>query len=411
MSILIGDRGGGKQRLGGGRELGRVSSGALACRFELLGRSGELNPVRQGWWKWASPSRLRFDGVFSRFLNGCRSHFISSYLGRELNALLNETFQSVILSTTQASALEIGTVIQELWSGYGHIVKIHLTGSPHRSVVVKLVRLPGEQQHPRGWNSDLSHERKVFSYQVEKEWYQGWSKRCDDRCRIPGFLAFERKGEEVLLVLEDLDAAGFPERYSKVGKVQIAACLKWLAAFHARFLGEQPSGLWETGTYWHLATRPDELAALDDEALRAAAGAIDQALNSARFQTFVHGDAKLANFCFSESGDEVAALDFQYVGGGCGMKDVAYFLGSCLDEEACEAHETEWLDFYFECLLEEIAQRQLDLPGGEVVQEWRDLFPVAWADFHRFLKGWCPGHWKLNSYSEKISRRVIERFG
>ena len=119
----------------------------------------------------------------------------------------------------------------------------------------------------------------------------------------------------------------------------------WLAHFHATFMGETPDGLWEVGSYWHLDTRPDELEALDDVHLKQAAGEIDALLRAARFQTFVHGDAKLANFCFSEDGTQVAAVDFQYVGGGCGMKDVAYFIGSCLYEEDCERHEAALLGF------------------------------------------------------------------
>ena len=115
-------------------------------------------------------------------------------------------------------------------------------------------------------------------------------------------------------------------------------------------MGEAPSGLWTTGTYWHLETRPDELDVLDDAQLKAAAEKIDRQLSEARFQTFVHGDAKLANFCFAETGAGVAAVDFQYVGGGCGMKDVAYFISSCLDESSCEAGETELLDCYFGAL-------------------------------------------------------------
>ena len=58
--------------------------------------------------------------------------------------------------------------------------------------------------------------------------------------------------------------------------------------------------LWETGTYWHLETRPDELVKLQDKKLKEFAPLIDSKLSSAKYQTLVHGDAKLANFCFSD---------------------------------------------------------------------------------------------------------------
>lgn len=113
----------------------------------------------------------------------------------------------------------------------------------------------------------------------------------------------------------------------------VELCLKWLANFHATFINEELAGLWQTDTYWHLATRPDELAVTDNPALKQAAVAIDAKLNSCRYKTFVHSDAKVANFCFSTDSKMVAAVDFQYVGGGCGMKDVICLLGSCLDED------------------------------------------------------------------------------
>ena len=116
---------------------------------------------------------------------------------------LEESFQSAILDATGASALRVDSVIQELWSGYGQILRVALSGCARQTVVVKHVCLPELQQHPRGWNSDLSHQRKVFSYQVETEWYRSWSSRCDQRCRIPGFLSYARSGENVLLVLEE----------------------------------------------------------------------------------------------------------------------------------------------------------------------------------------------------------------
>ena len=130
-------------------------------------------------------------------------------------------------------------------------------------------------------------------------------------------------------------------------------------------------------------------------------------MRAGRFQTFIHGDAKLANFCFSADATQVAAVDFQYVGGGCGMKDVAYFIGSCLYEDACEQHEAALLDVYFNALKDALESRGRDVDPHAIEQEWRALYPVAWTDFHRFMKGWSPGHWKIHSYSERLSRQVL----
>jgi hypothetical protein len=325
-----------------------------------------------------------------------------------MNHPLGEKFESLLLDATGAGAIVSSEVIQELWSGYGQIIRLELSESTRETVVVKQITMPQDKRHPRGWNSNLSHERKVFSYEVETEWYQTWSSKCDEQCRIPEFLDSGRDGENVLLILEDLNSSGYPLRLTSVDWQQVAMCLEWLAEFHATFMGKKPEGLWETGTYWHLATRPDELKTLDDEPLKNAASIIDQKLSAATFQTFVHGDAKLANFCFSSPGDSVSALDFQYVGAGCGMKDVAYFLGSCLNESECEKNEAALLDTYFNFLDTALKRRQPDLDSSAVIAEWKQLFPIAWTDFHRFLKGWCPGHWKINSYSERMAKEVIE---
>ena len=326
-----------------------------------------------------------------------------------MNHDLSEAFKTTVLCATGASSLRVLGVIQELWSGYGKILRLELHGADVETVVVKHVTVPLAGNHPRGWNSDISHQRKVESYRVETNWYKDWNDRCGAGVRTPKFLAFDRVGDEVLLVLEDLDAAGFPARLNGLTTNQIENCLTWLANFHATFMGAKPGDLWEIGTYWHLDTRPDELEVLDDPALKNAAKAIDIKLNSAQFKTLVHGDAKLANFCFSENGDDVAMLDFQYVGDGCGMKDVAYFIGSCLDERACEARESPLLDAYFSSLRAALAIHHPDINPDEVEAEWRELFPVAWTDFHRFLKGWCPGHWKITGYSERLASQVIGR--
>lgn len=322
---------------------------------------------------------------------------------------MNDYFQTLILDATAATSFHETEMIQSLWSGYGKIVRFGLEGTDRQSVVVKHVQLADQKKHPRGWNTCLSHQRKMKSYQVEVNWYKDWSRHCDADCRVPECLAVESKEDEVLMVFEDLDASGFSGRKTSVSMTEMQSCLSWLANFHATFIEKKPEGLWEVGTYWHLDTRPDELQALDDAALKNAAGWIDRKLRNTQFQSFVHGDAKLANFCFSDNGNAVAAVDFQYVGGGCGMKDVAYFIGSCLYEEDCQRMETPLLDFYFQALKQALASKRKNIDAAALETEWRGLYPVAWTDFHRFVKGWSPGHWKIHGYSERLARDVISQ--
>ncbi|MFT5618622.1 MAG: thiamine kinase-like enzyme [Arenicella sp.] len=312
---------------------------------------------------------------------------------------MNKHFKSIILQQTGASSLVEKETIQELWSGYGKILRVGLENASVKTVVVKHVQLPISKKHPRGWNTDIGHQRKLKSYQVETNWYRHYSE--NSLARLPKCFAIETQEKEVLIVLEDLNEAGYYLRKQAITWKEISNCLAWLAKFHASYLGQIPTGLWEMGTYWHLATRPQELAVLHDEKLKEAAPLIDEKLNNCAYKTFVHGDAKLANFCFAQNG-AVAGVDFQYVGGGCGMKDVAYFIGSCLNEKDCERLEAQILDFYFDCLQNELKEQNEALES-----EWRSLYRVAWADFHRFLKGWSPSHWKINSYSERITAEVI----
>lgn len=319
---------------------------------------------------------------------------------------MSDYLNTIICKATGASSVYEVQEIQNLWSGYGKILRLGLADSIHKSVIVKHIRYGEERNHPRGWNTELSHHRKVKSYRVESEWYKSWSSKCNSVCRVPRCLLVESFGNEVLIVLEDLNETKFCETRVEAGVEEIQACLTWLAAFHAEFMKEEPFGLWDQGTYWHLKTRPDELARMKSSGLKKCASIIDEKLFQSCYKTIIHGDAKLANFCFTKAGSETAAVDFQYVGGGCGMKDVAYFLGSCLTAEECDSRVPVYLDFYFNCLSQKLDDRKFI--AQDIESEWRALFPFAWADFHRFLTGWSPSHWKINDYSEKIAREVVE---
>jgi hypothetical protein len=226
--------------------------------------------------------------------------------------------------------------IQSLWDGYGEIVRAHL--SSNRTVIAKHVRAPAN-----------AHPRKKRSYEIELELYLRYAPRCDERCRVAKLVG--HRGSVV--VLEDLGDE----------HADLERCVDWLAAFHLRFMGVEPAGLWKIGTYWHLATRQDELAAMRDEDLKRRAATLDSALRGAHFQTIVHGDAKPENFL----GD--AAVDFQYTGGGPGIVDVAYLLYGERDESRLRAAYLAKLP-------------------AEVAREWGALYDTARDDFRRFLDGW-----------------------
>lgn len=304
---------------------------------------------------------------------------------------MNTDIEEIILKKLKASKILHKELIQNLWSGYGELSRIRTDVGP---IILKLIQLPEGKSHPRGWSTNIGHERKKKSYKVEKNWYEFLRAENILKARMAkGLGSGEIDGLEYIL-LEDLKESGFQTK-SHISWPDVENCLKWLAFFHQHFLGYSPKNLWDIGTYWHLDTRPEELEALTDISLKEAAPLIDKKLNEAKYQTIVHGDAKLSNFLFNTK--EAAAVDFQYVGGGVGIKDVAYFMSSIFEEDELEANEEKCLLTYF---------RFLNQP--EVEEEWRELYPYAWCDFYRFLKGWSPGHWKINSYSEKMKERTLK---
>ncbi len=319
---------------------------------------------------------------------------------------MSSSFKDYLLNVTNSTSCEEIEIIQSLWSGYGKISRYQIHHALLDTVVVKNISLNAVTEHPRGWNTEYAHNRKVKSYVVETNWYEKWSPLCNTNCRVPKLLGSFSEGNNQWIILEDLNV-NFPLRKQQLNLLELRVCLIWLANFHATFLFHKPKGLWEVGTYWHLQTRPEEFKKIKNQELKAKAPIIDDLLNQCKYQTIVHGDAKLANFCFSKNGKKVAAVDFQYVGGGCGMKDVAYFLGSCLSSLECKLHQNELLDFYFLELNKSLESGTLAVDFKELEEEWRKMYPIACADFTRFLLGWMPSHQKINDYNLNLMNTVL----
>ena len=301
-------------------------------------------------------------------------------------------------------------MVRSWWGGYGQILRVHLEGcsAAPPTVVVKRVAPPRDE-------GGISHERKCKSYKVEQAFYETCAAKLDPMvCRVPTLLCSDNSTKgETLFVLEDLDApaAGFDGRRHSLDLDGARACVSWLAHFHRAFLGARdrpggpppPAGLWDQGCYWHLATRPDEHAAMDRrDPLRENATGLDALLRGAQHQTLLHGDAKLANFCWRRRGGDgggppVAAVDFQYCGWGVGVLDVAYCLGAFPGVDRLDLNGPQLLDLYFSELG----------AGPEVEAEWRALHCVAVADFERFLAGWAGSSWRRSGFvGEKVAEAI-----
>jgi hypothetical protein len=303
---------------------------------------------------------------------------------------------SVIRDQLKDDSIELRELVQELWGGNenGGLFRLasRRTG---KTFICKWYNLVGQEV-----SGDEGKMRKLRSYRVERQFYE----QLPPLPRMPHLML----AQESWVVLEDL-CGEFPERRAELsmseaeGKAQVFLCLQWLASLHQQFLGKErsfPAGLWEVGSYWHLATRLKELDNLPDNGdLKRYAKIVSQRLQQASHQTLIHGDAKVANFCFQKEAKAVAGLDFQYVGRGIGLVDVHYFLGSCLTEADHLEYERECLNGYFEALNCDPA----------VEQEWRELYPFVVFDFHRFLQGWRPGHVKINALMKRYTAEVVAK--
>ena len=53
-----------------------------------------------------------------------------------------------------------------------------------------------------------------------------------------------------------------------------------------------------------------------------------------------------------------------------------------------------------------VCQKEVDAQALQ--EEWRSLYPIAWADFERFMSGWNPAHRKLTDYSDATTERAID---
>ena len=332
--------------------------------------------------------------------------------------------------------------LSELWAGYGHIYRIHVEHPPSTSgsssssahtldqtYIVKTIQPPRNRDEAY----DEGHARKMLSYQVEANFYRHFShKFASNDCHVPYLFAWSSKksvddAEQAgqTLVLEDLSIR-FPvltERRGTLNDAQMTKSLEWLATFHASSwniesscLSEfcpppseavqskwQNTGLWQQGGYHYLATRQHELVSIDPRTdawgqlgLHADSDmpiSVDWCLNNPRDRSrlsLIHGDVKAANMAFDRHTTSMAMYDFQYVGVGLGVQDLAKFLTTSIPSRHLSDREGEQklLKTYHSFLVKKLP-KDARYEFEELVEDW-ELALVSWV---RFLAGWSGGFW------------------
>jgi hypothetical protein len=383
-----------------------------------------------------------------------------------------ERIASELLSTKGLKLVSCKT-LQLLWAGYGHICQIKaLPFNSASSSKQELTPLILKYISPPAIDSKRlqkeGHLRKILSYQIEQYFYSHLAPQLPRSIAVASCLVSVSGRSDTVataMIMSDLRSA-FPiagEQRAELNETQVYAALDWLAEFHgfwwdkARLFDRSKlcrpplehlehtksttanEGVWLNGGYTYLATRRDEyhdLSTSDSEwsgllctplvhlenqptvaelAARFLAPSANGSLDGpiSEYETVMHGDVKSENLFTTAGGNAVAFFDFQYVGLGLGVCDLAKLFTCSLAEQLLSAEaigndESDWkmgggekeLLRYYLNTIEQVSGRQY---------KW-DLFVRHWetalVDWLRFQASW--GFWGNTRWLESRVRSILK---
>jgi hypothetical protein len=331
------------------------------------------------------------------------------------------------------------------------------TPQGEHSYILKLITPPPAKANDEG------HTRKILSYQVEQYFYTHLAPQLPPHIPVARHLASVHSPRpdgavSMAMLISDLaqthPVAG--ENRTVLNAIQVTAALDWLSSFHAFWWPRIPSldraqlvrpplqevttdgqdarhtSVWLNGGYTYLATRRAEYAALaashesewwsltdweaDEFSLAELVASVlapkqDGWSPIAEYTTLIHGDVKSENLFTSQSGEEAVFYDFQYVGLGLGVCDLAKLftcsvpLDMLVDDRpvprelAMAAGEKKMLERYL---------ARLQRESGKTY-EW-EIFVNHWemalVDWLRFQASW--GFWGNTEWLESRVRFVLK---
>ncbi|KAJ5305816.1 hypothetical protein PENANT_c015G01316 [Penicillium antarcticum] len=332
------------------------------------------------------------------------------------------------------------------------------------TLILKLISPPNKS----GGKQDEGHLRKMFSYEVEQHFYSHLVPLLGEDIGVARCLAStkgmeDQNGEQELKGLmatimfnlrQEFPVEG--NRRSLLSSAQVHGSLDWLARFHGRTRDLIQSGLdigrhvlppleesvkrqtaaedigtgmWLNGGYTYLATRRTEYQSLVEDtdsewsellcepfegsSLSVAEMAALFLTPSGRpMESYIHGDVKSENLFTNRSGEKVAFFDFQYVGLGLGVCDLAKLftcsvpLGMLVDDDEYFSKTLSMCDG--ERRLLEYYHKGLILDGQTDAYDWatfRRHWETALVDWCRFQASW--GFWGNTEWLEARVRSIV----
>jgi hypothetical protein len=343
------------------------------------------------------------------------------------------------LLTAKGLKLVSYTTLQSLWAGYGHICRLHAvpasdlsTNLPKHepiSLILKFISPPAANlNRPQ----KEGHLRKILSYQIEQYFYTHLAPQMPKMLVVAKCLSsIDEKSNtkaSTAMILTDLQPA-FPvagEKRAELSETQVYATINWLASFHGFWwdkaksfdrsnLGLPPlehfektksmtanQGVWLNGGYTYLATRRDEYSDLCSsdsawsDALCQPLGHIEGEPTMAELvakvlspkadgkgpisdhETLIHGDVKSENLFTTTDGDAVAFFDFQYVGVGLGVCDLAKLFTCSIPASMLTTKGEEKMLRHYLVKMKEISGKEYE--WDVFVRHWESAL-VDWLRF------------------------------
>jgi hypothetical protein len=264
--------------------------------------------------------------------------------------------------------------------------RLQLFWNDHQGPATVIAKCPSADDHSR------AIAKMVRNYELEVSWYANLSATTLVNCPHCYHAEMHEGGIDFALLLEDRAPARQGDQLAGADIRALKAAIAELAALHSSHWNSKALAAYE---FLQFGSANKEivrqlLPTLYPEFCRRYAGRLDSTILATGQHlvdrlgyyldavpaalTIVHGDFRLDNLLFGP-GDAVTVVDWQTVGAGPPMADLAYFIGTSIaDPHVRRTHERALFEHY--CDLIESNEISIDR-----AEQWTDFRRYAYSGF------------------------------